>query len=102
MTSPLDHINCHTGSPPPQQLDLADLTDLPVNALLGRDPIDTGIREVGGYLTDKRVLVTGAGGSIGSELCRQIRACCADRSGPSARPSWSCSITMNRPCTPSI
>jgi FlaA1/EpsC-like NDP-sugar epimerase len=73
MTSPHDHINCHTGGTP-RPLDLADLTDLPVHALLGRDPIDTGIGEVGGYLTGKRVLVTGAGGSIGSELCRQIRA----------------------------
>jgi FlaA1/EpsC-like NDP-sugar epimerase len=73
MTSPHDHINCHTGAQP-RPLDLADLTDLPVHTLLGRDPIDTGIREVGGYLTGKRVLVTGAGGSIGSELCRQIRA----------------------------
>jgi FlaA1/EpsC-like NDP-sugar epimerase len=45
--------------------------------LMGRREIDTDIAAVAGYLTGRRVLVTGAGGSIGSELCRQI-----DRLGP--------------------
>ena len=40
--------------------------------LLGRRAVETGIDLIAGYLTDRRVLVTGAGGSIGSELCRQI------------------------------
>jgi FlaA1/EpsC-like NDP-sugar epimerase len=40
--------------------------------LLGRHVIDTEIDSVADYLTGRRVLVTGAGGSIGSELCRQI------------------------------
>lgn len=40
--------------------------------LLGRRVIDTRIDLVAGYLAERRVLVTGAGGSIGSELCRQI------------------------------
>ena len=40
--------------------------------LLGRDPIDLDMKSIGDYLTDKVVLVSGAGGSIGSELCRQI------------------------------
>ena len=39
---------------------------------MGRHEIDTDIDAIAGYLTGKRVLVTGAGGSIGSELCRQI------------------------------
>ena len=40
--------------------------------LLGRRVIDTRVDLIAGYLTGRRVLVTGAGGSIGSELCRQI------------------------------
>lgn len=40
--------------------------------LLGRSQINTDIESIAGYLQGRRVLVTGAGGSIGSELCRQI------------------------------
>jgi len=49
--------------------DIRPLTDVD---LLGRRAIDTDIDSIAGYLTGRRVLVTGAGGSIGSELCRQI------------------------------
>lgn len=51
---------------------VADLRDIDVTDLLGRHQIDTDIAAIAGYLAGKRVLVTGAGGSIGSELCRQI------------------------------
>jgi len=40
--------------------------------LLGRDPVNLDIKSIGGYLSEKVILVSGAGGSIGSELCRQI------------------------------
>jgi FlaA1/EpsC-like NDP-sugar epimerase len=40
--------------------------------LLGRDPVNLDMKSIGNYLTDKVVLVSGAGGSIGTELCRQI------------------------------
>jgi FlaA1/EpsC-like NDP-sugar epimerase len=48
------------------------LRDVQVEDVLGREPIVIEIDRVGAYLHDKVVLVTGAGGSIGSELCRQI------------------------------
>jgi FlaA1/EpsC-like NDP-sugar epimerase len=43
-----------------------------ISDLLGRRQIDTDLSSIATYLKDRRVLVTGAGGSIGSELCRQI------------------------------
>jgi FlaA1/EpsC-like NDP-sugar epimerase len=43
-----------------------------VEDLLGREPVEVDIEAIAGYLTGEVVLVTGAGGSIGAELCRQI------------------------------
>lgn len=49
-----------------------DIRPIDTRDLLGRRQVETDLDSVAGYLTGKRVLVTGAGGSIGSELCRQI------------------------------
>jgi FlaA1/EpsC-like NDP-sugar epimerase len=51
---------------------IGDIRDVDLPDLLGRRRIETDVAAVAGYLTGRRVLVTGAGGSIGSELCRQI------------------------------
>src|SRR5699024_7890571 len=49
-----------------------DLRDISIDDLLGREPVDTNVEDIAVYLTGARVLVTGAGGSIGSVLCEQI------------------------------
>ncbi|OBR68428.1 polysaccharide biosynthesis protein [Paenibacillus oryzae] len=51
------------------------LRNVEVEDLLGRDPVVTDLDGIMGYVANKTVLVTGAGGSIGSELCRQIASC---------------------------
>ena len=51
-----------------------DLTDVDVKDLLGRDPVPANPQLLEGCIAGKSVMVTGAGGSIGSELCRQIYA----------------------------
>lgn len=48
------------------------LRDVDVQDLLGREPVKVNLDEVMGYIEEQVVLVTGGGGSIGSELCRQI------------------------------
>lgn len=55
-----------------EQVSVSRLRDVDVQDLLGREPVKTNIDEVIGYIKDQVVLVTGGGGSIGSELCRQI------------------------------
>jgi len=51
---------------------LSDLRQVEVEDLLGREPAALDVDRIASYLRGKRILVTGAGGSIGSELCRQI------------------------------
>ncbi|NLL78186.1 MAG: polysaccharide biosynthesis protein [Clostridiales bacterium] len=54
------------------EVNVSKLRDIEVEDLLGRDPISVDINSILGYVQNKTVLVTGGGGSIGSELCRQI------------------------------
>ena len=56
------------------QVDVADMKDVAIEDLLGREPIKPDLREVFEFINGKTVMVTGGGGSIGSELCRQIAA----------------------------
>ena len=51
---------------------VSKLRDVEVEDLLGREPIQVDLDSILGYVKDKTILVTGGGGSIGSELCRQI------------------------------
>ena len=51
---------------------MAKLREVQIEDLLGRDPIRVNLDEIMRYVQDKVILVTGGGGSIGSELCRQI------------------------------
>jgi len=52
---------------------LSDVRPLTTADLLGRNPSEIDTEAIAGYVRNRRVLVTGAGGSIGSELCRQLR-----------------------------
>ena len=51
---------------------LGQLREVRIEDLLGRDPVELDATSMASYIKDKTVLVTGGGGSIGSELCRQI------------------------------
>lgn len=54
------------------EVNVSQLRDVEVEDLLGREPIRVDLDSILGYVSNKTVLVTGGGGSIGSELCRQI------------------------------
>lgn len=54
------------------EVGLADLREIQVEDLLGRDSIEIDTQEIESYLKGRSILVTGAGGSIGTELCRQV------------------------------
>ena len=53
---------------------LSDMKDVSVEDLLGREPIRVGMEQIYSQIRDKTILITGGGGSIGSELCRQVAA----------------------------
>ena len=54
------------------EVDIRNIRDVEIEDLLGRDPVETNLEEISNFIHGKVVLVTGGGGSIGSELCRQI------------------------------
>ena len=54
------------------EVSLSRLRDVQIEDLLGRDPVQLDLPAIAGHLRDQVVLITGAGGSIGSELCRQV------------------------------
>lgn len=56
------------------EVKIQTLRNVSIEDLLGRDSVEVNMEEIGSYITGKTVLVTGGGGSIGSELCRQVAA----------------------------
>ena len=54
------------------EVSVSKLKDVDVNDLLGREPVSVDLESIMGYVSGKVVMVTGGGGSIGSELCRQV------------------------------
>ena len=59
------------------RVQLGDMREVRIDDLLGRDPVALDWHRIRHSLCDKTVLVTGAGGSIGSELCRQLASVCS-------------------------
>jgi len=61
------------------RISVSHLKNVEVEDLLGREPVELDINAISDYVTKNTVLVTGAGGSIGSELCRQLMRFSPDR-----------------------
>jgi FlaA1/EpsC-like NDP-sugar epimerase len=54
------------------KIKVSAIREVQVEDLLGREPVSLNVEQIAGYLAGRQVLITGGGGSIGSELCRQI------------------------------
>ena len=57
-----------------EDVTVSKFREVEIEDLLGREPVKTKLDEIMGYISNRVILVTGGGGSIGSELCRQIAA----------------------------
>ncbi len=55
-----------------EQVSVSNMKEVSIQDLLGREQVQVNLDEIMGYIENKIILVTGGGGSIGSELCRQI------------------------------
>lgn len=58
-----------------ERVSINQIRPVEIEDLLGREPVDLALADEVNYISDKVVLVTGAGGSIGAELCRQVMLC---------------------------
>ena len=56
------------------EVKVSKLRNVEIEDLLGRDPISVNMNQIASYVENRTVMVTGGGGSIGSELCRQVAA----------------------------
>ena len=54
------------------EVSVTELRDVEIEDLLGREPVKTDLAGIMNYISGKVILVTGGGGSIGGELCRQL------------------------------
>lgn len=54
------------------KVNVSKIRDVQIEDLLGREEIDLNLKELSNFISGKRIMITGGGGSIGSELCRQI------------------------------
>ncbi|MFC3799825.1 polysaccharide biosynthesis protein [Cohnella sp. GCM10012308] len=61
------------------KISVSAIRNVDVEDLLGRDPVHTDLQGIADYVHNKVVLITGAGGSIGSELCRQVASFAPDK-----------------------
>ncbi|OLS01798.1 polysaccharide biosynthesis protein [Tissierella creatinophila] len=55
-----------------EKVSIKEIRDVEISDVLGREEIRVDLEKISSYITDKTVMITGAGGSIGSELCRQM------------------------------
>ncbi|MFA7467790.1 MAG: nucleotide sugar dehydrogenase, partial [Desulfotomaculaceae bacterium] len=56
------------------KIQTSSIREIQLEDLIGRQSVSLNVKEIAGYLKDRTILITGAGGSIGSELCRQLAA----------------------------